>query len=129
MDSFVIDTNIIFSSLLKDSTARKIILSDAFNLFAPEFLFTEIKKYEKTILKKSGLRKENFDLLLLLLQSHIAVIPFNEFSGYLTEAEGLKNYFQLLLAVVNGEEYKAYLEKVPEELKELFEKIAPGKAK
>jgi predicted nucleic acid-binding protein len=87
MDSFVIDTNIIFSSLLKDSTARKIILSDAFNLFAPEFLFTEIKKYEKTILKKSGLRKENFDLLLLLLQSHIAVIPFNEFSGYLTEAE------------------------------------------
>jgi hypothetical protein len=39
----------------------------------------------------------------------------------------LKNYFQLLLAVVNGEEYQAYLEKVPEELKELFEKTAQVK--
>jgi tetratricopeptide (TPR) repeat protein len=39
------------------------------------------------------------------------------------EAEGLKNYFQLLLAVVNDEDYQPYLEKVPEELKELFEKF------
>jgi tetratricopeptide (TPR) repeat protein len=36
-------------------------------------------------------------------------------------AEGLKNYFQLLLAVVNNEDYQPYLEKVPAELKELFE--------
>jgi predicted nucleic acid-binding protein len=69
MNSFVIDSNIIFSSLLKDATARKIILSDAFNLFAPEFLFTEIKKYEKVILNKSGLNEENYEFLLLLLQS------------------------------------------------------------
>jgi len=34
----------------------------------------------------------------------------------------LKYYFQLLLAMVNGEAYEAYLEKVSEELKELFEK-------
>lgn len=42
------------------------------------------------------------------------------------EAQGLKNYFQLLLAAVNGEDYKPYLEKVPEELKELFEKTGAG---
>lgn len=71
MKSFVLDTNIIFSSLLKNSSTRKIILSDIFDLFAPEFLFTEIKKYEEIILKKSGIKKENFELLLLLLQSHV----------------------------------------------------------
>lgn len=87
MDSLVIDTNIVFSSLLKDSMTRKIILADIFNLFAPEFLFTEIKKHEKLILKKSGMKKENFDLLLLLIQSHVAVIPFNEFYEFLPEAE------------------------------------------
>ncbi|MGD2092269.1 MAG: PIN domain-containing protein [Candidatus Aminicenantes bacterium] len=87
MKSFVLDTNIIFSSLLKDSSTRKIILSDIFDLFAPEFLFTEIKKYEEIILKKSGIKKENFELLLLLLQSHIAVIPFSTFSEFLKEAE------------------------------------------
>jgi hypothetical protein len=32
-------------------------------------------------------------------------------------------YFQLLLSVVNNEDYQPYLEKVPEELKELFEKF------
>jgi len=87
MISFVLDTNIIFSALLKDSTVRKIILSDNFDLFVPEFLFTEIKKYEEIILKKSGLERENFELLLLLLQSHISIVPFKEYSVFLEEAE------------------------------------------
>lgn len=81
------DTNIIFSALLKDSAARKIILSDTFDLFVPEFLFTEIKKHEEVILKKSGMEKEKLELLLLLLQSHISVIPIKKFSDFLEEAE------------------------------------------
>ncbi len=95
MRSFVLDTNIIFSSLLKDSTARKIILSDIFELFAPEFLFTEINKYKRTILDKTGLGKNNFEFLLLLLQSHVAVISFREFSGFLNEAEALMKNIDL----------------------------------
>jgi len=87
MKAFVIDTNIIFSALLKNSAARKIILSDTFDLFVPEFLFTEIIKYEKLILKKTGMEKENLELLLLLLQSHISVIPFNIFSDFMKAAE------------------------------------------
>jgi len=87
MKAFVLDTNIIFSALLKNSTARKIILSDTFNLFVPEFLFTEIKKYEELILKKSGMSKDNLEILLLLLQSHISIIPLKKFSEYLKEAE------------------------------------------
>ena len=87
MKAFVIDTNIIFSALLKNSAARKIILSDTFDLFVPEFLFTEIIKYEKVILKKSGMTKENLELLLLLLQSHISVIPFKMFFDFLEAAE------------------------------------------
>ena len=51
MDSFVIDTNIIFSSLLKDSSTRKIILSDTFNLFAPEFVFNSSLKIQTTTLE------------------------------------------------------------------------------
>jgi predicted nucleic acid-binding protein len=86
MDSFVIDSNIVFSTILKDSTTRKIILSDAFNLFVPEFLFSEVRKDEDIILKKSGLEKEKFELFLLLLQSHLMVVPYIEFSGFLEEA-------------------------------------------
>ena len=87
MKAFVIDTNIIFSALLKNSAARKIILSDTFDLFVPEFLFTEIIKYEEVILKKAGMEKENLELLLLLLQSHVSVIPFKIFIDFLEAAE------------------------------------------
>ena len=87
MKAFVIDTNIIFSALLKNSAARKIILSDTFDLFVPEFLFTEIIKYEEVILKKSGMGRENLELLLLLLQSHISVIPFKMFFDFLEADE------------------------------------------
>jgi predicted nucleic acid-binding protein len=87
MKSFVLDSNIIFSSLIKESTTRKMILSDIFNLFAPEFLFTEINKYKKEILNKSGLTEEKFEILLLLIQSHIAVIPIEKFLDFRDELE------------------------------------------
>jgi len=35
----VIDTNIIFSALLRNSLTRKIILSDVFDLYVPEYLY------------------------------------------------------------------------------------------
>jgi len=95
MNAFIIDTNIIFSALLRDSPVRKIILSDIFELFTPEFLFTEIRKYETFILKKSGLNKHNFDLLLLLLQSHLAVVPFSNFSSFLNKAEAVMSRIDL----------------------------------
>jgi predicted nucleic acid-binding protein len=81
--------------MLKDSSTRKIILSDIFELFAPEFLFTEIKKYERIILNKTGLAKSNFEFLLLLLQSHVAVISFKEFYEFLNEAEELMKNIDL----------------------------------
>jgi tetratricopeptide (TPR) repeat protein len=42
------------------------------------------------------------------------------------EVEYIKSYLQMLLAYVQGEEVQAYLEKIPKELKEIFEKIKPG---
>ncbi|NIO88020.1 MAG: tetratricopeptide repeat protein [Candidatus Aminicenantes bacterium] len=38
------------------------------------------------------------------------------------EAQGIKSYFQLLLAAVKGEDHRKHLENLPNELKELFEK-------
>jgi tetratricopeptide (TPR) repeat protein len=42
------------------------------------------------------------------------------------EVEEIKSYLQMLLAYVKGEEVQAYLEKIPAELKEIFEKIKAG---
>ena len=47
----VLDSNIIFSALIKKSKTRDIILSDFFELYAPEYIFTEIIKHKELLLR------------------------------------------------------------------------------
>lgn len=49
----VIDTNILFSALVRNSITRKMILSDVFEIYVPEYLFNEIDKHKEEILKKA----------------------------------------------------------------------------
>jgi hypothetical protein len=44
------------------------------------------------------------------------------------EIEGIKSYLYLLLAYVKGEEYQAHMEKIPPDLKALFEKVKSQEA-
>ena len=74
----VLDSNIIFSALIKNSTTRDIIISDVFELHAPEYIFSEITKHKELLLRKSKLNEEEFDALLLLLQKHIRLVPKEE---------------------------------------------------
>ena len=74
----VLDSKIIFSALIKNSTTRDIILSDVFELHAPEYIFSEITKHKELLLRKSKLNEEEFDALLLLLQKHIRLVPKEE---------------------------------------------------
>jgi tetratricopeptide (TPR) repeat protein len=59
------------------------------------------------------------------------VSQINEILDKLSKAPedplNLKSYFQMLLAFVNGEEVQTYMEKIPKELKEMFEKIQEEK--
>jgi len=48
----VLDSNIIFSALIKKSKTRDIILSDFFELYAPEYIFNEIIKHEELNLEQ-----------------------------------------------------------------------------
>ncbi len=68
------DSNILFSALIKKSTTRAIILNDIFDLYAPEYIFSEITKHRELILNKSKMNEENFGALLMLLQRHIIII-------------------------------------------------------
>lgn len=52
---FVIGTNKIISSLIKDSISRKIIFNSNFKLVTPDYSFTEIYKYEEEIRGKANI--------------------------------------------------------------------------
>ena len=85
----VLDSNIIFSALIKKSTTRNIILSDIFDLHAPEYIFTEIAKHKVLILKKSKMNQGDFDALLLLLQKHINLVSKEKYDDKMVLAEDI----------------------------------------
>lgn len=58
MMRLVIDTNVIFSALLKDGKTREILMRDDIETYVPEFFFTELMNYEEMILKKSNMGKD-----------------------------------------------------------------------
>ncbi|MBI4918989.1 hypothetical protein HY837_03600 [archaeon] len=85
----VVDTNIIFSGLLKEGKTRELLITSPFDLIAPETIISEIRKYEDLILKKSGLNKEDFEVLFGLLTENINLFEKEVYQNKLKEAEKL----------------------------------------
>lgn len=50
---FVIDTNILLSALIRDSTTRKIIIKSGWSFYYPEMSFHEVRKYKGLVLEMS----------------------------------------------------------------------------
>jgi len=65
----IIDTNVLISSLLKDSTTRELILNETFEYYLPEIVISEVKKYLPYIIQKSGLTEEEIKKFLNTLRS------------------------------------------------------------
>jgi predicted nucleic acid-binding protein len=82
----VIDSNILFSSLIKDSKIRELILNYPDKFLFPEFIFLEVQKHQNELLNKSGLMKHDMDKLLHILLSRVEVIPNSKLKQYRREA-------------------------------------------
>ena len=99
----VIDANILFSALIKNSMTAKIIFEDDIVLFAPEFIFDEFLKYEALILSKTKRTKEDFIQIKQLIKEIITIVPKEEYLQYIDEAEKFspdKNYAMYLALAV-----------------------------
>ena len=71
----VIDANILFSALIKDSLTRKIILEYEERFLFPKIIFTEAEKHKDELLKKSRLSAEEFSVLFALLMQKMQIVP------------------------------------------------------
>ncbi|HLC81483.1 MAG TPA: PIN domain-containing protein [Candidatus Nanoarchaeia archaeon] len=85
----VIDANVLFSALIKDSFAYNLLFSDAFHIFTPEYIFTELEKHKAEILEKTERTIEEFFRLVETLKRRINIIPLEELIPYVDEAEKL----------------------------------------
>lgn len=82
----IIDTNIFFSGLIKDSTTRKILFHPEYEFYIPDFFLFELKKYKEYLIKKTKLNKSEFKQITDDLLENVYLIPIKEYSAKLIEA-------------------------------------------
>lgn len=83
----VVDANVIFAALIKESKTYEILFDERLHLFTTEFFFVELEKHEREIQKKSGKNEAEFYHLLNIIRRKITLIPLEELLPYLDEAE------------------------------------------
>jgi len=83
----VVDANVLFSILVKDSKTAEIAFLDELHLFAPEFIFEEYEKYARVLAEKTDRPPENFARIFSILKTRIRVIPAEEIAPFTERAK------------------------------------------
>ncbi len=74
----VVDANIIFAALIKESTTHELLFDERLHLFTTEFFFTEFEKHTKELQEKTDKTKEQLNHLLDVLKRKITLVPLEE---------------------------------------------------
>jgi predicted nucleic acid-binding protein len=69
----VVDTNRIIASLVRESTSRKILLSDKFEFLTVGFAESEIEEHRQELQERAKLTEKQLDAVLAVLFSRIFV--------------------------------------------------------
>lgn len=84
--NFIIDTNILLSALIRDSTTRKIITEARWKFYYPEISLHELRKHKDLVKEKSGLSEQEYEHLINGLLQHIFIVPEEQTQPYLKQA-------------------------------------------
>ncbi len=84
----VIDANILFAALIKESKTRHLLLTKKWIFYVPEFVLEEIYKHLDILLEKTKLSENTLKNLLdeLIIKSHIKIVSFDEFREFFQKA-------------------------------------------
>lgn len=84
----VVDANIIIAALISpQGHTSDLFFLDTLNIYAPEFLLREVKKYKGVMTEKTGLAEEELDRAILFLSQRIKFLPSLELNSFFPEAE------------------------------------------
>ena len=90
----VVDGNRIIAALIKDSTTRDIIFDSFFELITPDYILTEVRKYEAEIINKAKITKEEFEILLSLIFENVTIIPKGKYEDLINDLQKEINDFK-----------------------------------
>ncbi len=71
----VLDSNILFSALIKDSFKRKIILEYDEKFLFPDYIFEELQEHKDELLQKAQMNSDEFETILQILLQKVFIIP------------------------------------------------------
>lgn len=81
----VIDSNILFAALLKDSETSDVLFKHT--LYAPEFIFEEFRKYKEYLKGKTKRTEGEFNELFDLFGRKVILIPREEIEPFIDKAK------------------------------------------
>jgi len=83
----VIDSNVLFRTLISAGEISDIIFNDSLEIFAPMKLKEEFMKHKDKILEKSKLSNEDFAELESLLFERITFVPLEKYGLFIPKAK------------------------------------------
>jgi predicted nucleic acid-binding protein len=73
----IIDANIVFAALIKESLTADLIASPKLDLYSPKFLFEEFEKYKTYLHEKTYRSPEDFMRYLAILKRNIHTVQMS----------------------------------------------------
>jgi len=83
----VVDANILFSALIKESKTSELLINPALNLYTPEFILAEFDKYRIYLANKSKRTEIEFDNIFIKLKQIITLIPLDKIKEQISLAK------------------------------------------
>lgn len=87
----VIDANVLFAALIRDSHTRHLMTDRNLRLHSPDYLLHEITKHSDIIMAKTGMTRDEMKVLIhsFIAKADIAIVPFQEFEDNMEEAAAI----------------------------------------
>ncbi len=82
----VVDANVLFAALIKDSETARLLFAKELHLFAPEFLLVEVAKHRDEIARKTRRPGEQVWRFLDIVSRRIAIVPEEDWKRFEAEA-------------------------------------------
>ena len=83
----VVDANVLFSALIKQSKTLELLLHPFFELYSVEFIFQEFEKHKDKVLEKTYVSSEDFNEVFEKIKKIITFIKEEDLIEYLEEAD------------------------------------------
>ncbi len=85
----VVDANILFAALIRDSITSELMLQNNLHLYAPEYIMDEFEWYRNIIKKKTNRSDDEFDIALDIFQRRIELVPHEEIKPFIAKATAI----------------------------------------